>query len=577
MKARRQDTRLAIGVPVLAGLGLLAGGLLLLPDRREVWHAQRRAHPVERPLPSPIVPPSLTPIGARPPALAAAPPAIAAAILTADATDLAALTARLIAEGQSLTTAQVAYDLIAARRNAVALAYLRARPDGAGPATWALRVDLLRQAGRLAEATALVARATQARGTIPPAALIAAAYAIDRPDLVIAAAARGTIPPPDAPLALDLARRADTMGRNDLIASLDRATRADWRAKDPWLAIRVALRAKDSSAAMRAVDRLPADQREAARETILTTAGDRDGLRRLLIARAARGNAEAGPIAEQLLAAGYRDDARAILRTAAEGQPVNAALAQRLLYLMGPRPGADDLAWLRQQTRRGTPTDQVDWIAAYAPRDRPADALAFLSRHPLADGTPILLTRLSLARAAGNDTAARGLAGLLLDGRSLDPRELRALAAAAPADAVQPGTIARRRVAAGIAEPRDAIDLAWASWNAGDAAQTATWLRDHLATAPDDLAGLRLMADAQARIAGPRAARPWLERSLAQTPAGSRARAELLDRLGRRAEAIALVEALRAVAPQDPGLAALHARLLIAQGQPGRARTVLAR
>jgi predicted Zn-dependent protease len=49
----------------------------------------------------------------------------------------------------------------------------------------------------------------------------------------------------------------------------------------------------------------------------------------------------------------------------------------------------------------------------------------------------------------------------------------------------------------------------------------------------------------------------------------------LLDRLGRRNEAVNLVEALRVDAPQDRALAALHARLLIAQGQPGRARTVL--
>lgn len=83
------------------------------------------------------------------------------------------------------------------------------------------------------------------------------------------------------------------------------------------------------------------------------------------------------------------------------------------------------------------------------------------------------------------------------------------------------------------------------------------------------------MADVQAKLGGTSAARPWLERALSQTPPQSRARAELLDRLGRRAEAVTLVEALRVEAPQDRALAALQARLLIAQGQPGRARTVL--
>jgi predicted Zn-dependent protease len=84
------------------------------------------------------------------------------------------------------------------------------------------------------------------------------------------------------------------------------------------------------------------------------------------------------------------------------------------------------------------------------------------------------------------------------------------------------------------------------------------------------------MADVQARLGGERAARPWLDRALAQTPADSKARVEILEKLGRRSEAVVLVETLRSEMPRDRSLAALHARLLIAQGQPGRARTVLA-
>ncbi len=571
MTAKRQHAWLAVAIPVLAGLGLLAAGLLLLPGRREVLHAQRRAQPVDL-----SVPPAPASIAARPDALLPTPPSIAGAIPNADAAALATLTAELVADGQRVTTAQVAYDLVAAKRPAVALAYLRLRPDRAAPATWALYVDLLRQAGRTAEAAALVSDAAHGRGGIKPADLIATAYALDRPDLVIAAAARGAIPPPDAALALDLARRTDKAGRGDLIVMLDRATRADWRSADPWLAIRVATRSRDTAAALRAADRLPADQRDAARETIMTGAGDRDGLRRLLLTRAAAPGAPVQTIAEQLLAAGFREDARAMLRRAAIDQPVTNPATQRLLYLMGPRPAADDLAWLRQQATRGTPADQLDWLALYAQRDRPTEALTFLSRHPLAPRTEVMLTRLSLARAAGDDGAARKLAATLLDGRDLSPAQVRSVAAAAPADAVPAGALARRRIAAGVAEPRDAIDLAWAAWNAGDAAGTVKWLRDHLATAPDDAAALRLMADAQARTGGAAAARPWLERALAQTPPDSRARAELLDRLGRRAEAVAIVERLRTRAPQDRALAALHARLLIAGGQPGRARTVLA-
>ncbi len=572
MRIDRRRGRLAIVLPALAGLGLLAGGLMLLPNDREILHAERRALPV--PVASSSIP--VAPVSS--PVLPPAHPAIAAQIATADAATLVSLTTQLIAEGQSVSTLQVAYDLAAAKRPAVALDYLAARPDGASVATWRLRVDLLRQTGRTADAAALVTQAAQKRGPVSAADIVAAAYAIDRPDLVIVAAANHVIPPPDATLSLDLARRADKAGRNDLIALLDKATTANWRAADPWLAIRVAARAKDTAAGLRAADYLPVEQRAAAREAILTEAGDRDGLRTELLARAAASGAQPEREAERLLASGYRADAMTVLRRSATGQSPTASAAQRLLYLMGPRPGADDLAWLKQQSSEGSAIQQRGWITRYAERDRPGEALAFLSRHPLASQTDVMLMRLSLARAAGNDAAGRALVTSLLDGRALDPAQVSALSAAAPVriEPAQAAAIAKRRVAAGVAAPRDQLDLAWTAWNAGDAKGAAKWLDQHLASDTTDLPALRLMADVQARLGGERAARPWLDRALAQTPADSKVRAEILEKLGRRAEAVSLVETLRADTPHDRSLAALHARLLIAQGQAGRARTVLA-
>jgi predicted Zn-dependent protease len=227
---------------------------------------------------------------------------------------------------------------------------------------------------------------------------------------------------------------------------------------------------------------------------------------------------------------------------------------------------------------QGDTQQQRGWLSSYVERDRPGDALAFVSRHPLAAQTDVMLMRLSLARAAHDDSEGRAALAALLDGRPLDPGQLAALSAAAPAriGPAQAAEIARRRIAAGVAGPRDQLDLAWTAWNAGDAKAAAKWLDGQLASTPTDLPTLRLMADVQSRIGGDRAARPWLERALAQTPDESRARAELLNTLGRRAEAVALVETLRADTPDDPALAALHARLLIARGQPGRARALLA-
>jgi len=564
----RVKGRLAVVVPTVAGLGLLGIGLWLLPGDREVVTAARRARPA--PAGTSVLPPPTTTSAPVPVAVVPQEPALAAAILTEDAASLATLTARLIANGRPVTTLQVAYDLVAANRPAVALDYLAARPDGQSAASWRLRFDLLHKAGRSAEATALLTAAAARRG-VGAADIVAAGYALDRPDLIVAAAASGAIPSPDAALALDLARRAERLKRYDLIAALDRSTRVDWRAGDPWLALRLAQRSGDEAAALRAVANLPAGQRAAAREAILNTAGDRAGLRALLLARE-----PSETTAEQLLAAGYRDDAIAVLRRVANGLPIAARPTQRLLYLLGPRPAASDVIWLRQRTVQGSADEQMRWLAVYAERVSPAEALATLSRHPLANRTDAALLRLSLANAAGDSGAGRTAIAALLDGRPLDAAQLRRLSGALPRriDPDQAAAITRLRVAAGIAGPSDRMDLAWAAWNAGDAKTAARWLREQLAARPADLAALRLMADVQIRLGQP--AKPWLERALEQTPPASRARAELLDRLGRHSEAVALVETLRQAAPADRSLVALHARLLIAQGRPGAARTVLA-
>lgn len=568
------DRWLAIGVPALAGLTMLSAAVLLLPGQLEVRHAERRAHPTPVTASVALLPPTL-PLSVipadRPPPL----PAIAATIRTADAPTLVALTRRLIDAGEQVTTLQVAYDLAAAGRGAVALAYLAARPDGDSAASWPLRMDLLVKAGRRAEATALLTRTVTTPGAIPAPAIVAAAYTLDRPDLLVTAAARGAIPRPDAALTLDLVRRLAAGKRYDLIATLDRVG-GDWRRKDPWTAIRVAEARGDRDGALAAAGLLPAAQVDAAREAILVQAGDTASLRGQLLARADAAGADLPGLAERLLALGARDDATALLMRATATGGSDGATARRLLYLLGPHPDARDLAWLRQRTLAGDADEQRQWLAAYAERDRPAEALAFLGRHPLADRIETLLTRLTLANAAGDGAAARALLARLLDGRALSVAQLRAVSAATPRriDPAQAAALARARIAAGIAAPHDRMDLAWSAWNGGDATRTIAVLRDQLTDAPGDVAALRLMADAQAKTNGAAAARPWLERALAATPGAGRTRAELLDRLGRSREAVVMVERLRAADPGDRALANLHTRLLIARGEPGRARMV---
>ena len=554
----------AAAAPFAAGVALLATGWWLLPGRGEVATAAMRARPVRIELP----PPAMTPAPAGPQA-----PELAALVARADAAALAAETARLQAAGVAVTTAQVAWDLKAAGRPAVALDYLARRRDGATPELWRLRYELTRAAGRGRAAAALLDAAARTPGTAPAEDVAQAAYAADRPEVVVAAIVAGAVPAPDAARGVDLVRRLEARHRLDLIAMLDRAAPVDWRARDPWLALRLATASGDRGAALRAIALLPADQRDPAREALLAKAGDRAALRDLWRAQAAAPGADRAAIAERLLAAGYRDDAVALLREAAAQAPVDAPAAQRLLFLIGPRPAAQDVAWLKRRASGG----DAGWLAAYAERDRPAAALTFLAAHPLADTVPVLTTRLRLARAGGDEAAGRAALAALLDGRALDAATLRAVTAALPRN-VPPAlaeTLATRRIAAGIAGKGERMDLAWAAWNRGDAATAERWLREQLRADDDDAVALRLMADVQAKRGDAKAARPWLERALAATPAPTRDRADLLDRLGRREEALRLVADLRAAAPRDRGLAAMQARLLIAAGRPGEARAVL--
>ena len=474
--------QVAIAVPIVVGLGALAGVLLLLPGRREVESVSHRAAPVLAPrssLSSPM------PAVARVPAVTT--PSLADAIRHADAATLAAVTD----QHPGATTLQVARDLVAYGRKADALSYLARRDDGVAPDTWRLRLDLLNGLGRKAEAEALLAAAVRTRGTAAAADIVWAAYAIDRHDLLVAGMTGGAVPPPDRSLALDLVRRAEAAGRLDLVAAVDRVGSSDWRSADPWLALRIARRQGDARAELAALERLPAAERDGAREAMLTRTGDRDGLRRLLLA-----HGDAPVSAERLLAAGFRGDAVAMLGRLSAALPADAPVARRLLYLLGPRPEAGDRAWLRARAFRLDRPDPAGWLRAYAERDAAAAALVAVTRHPLGGQEDALLLRLKLARDASDGAAGNLALAALLDNGALAPAALQRAGALLPKD-VDPRlatTLARRRIDAGVGGRRDRLDIGWAALNRGDPAAARSAADAQLAATPDDDAALRLMA-----------------------------------------------------------------------------------
>jgi len=575
IQALRKPNMVFLG-PILGGGVLLAATLVLMPNRWQIADAIRRGTFSPPPAAIPLPPPGIAQLmqrfseGRR----LASPDLqrlMAASSATGSASTLSAIADALAKNGAPVATDRVSYDIMAAGRPDVALTFLESRPDRAAPALWRLRFDLHRKTGDMAGAADLLRSAVMTPGNAPPQDLAEAAYALATPELLITAAEHGAIPPLSQAQSLDLASWANTAQRYDLISRIDRAGTPGWRADNPWLAMTLAQRSGDTGSALRYAALLPSG-RDAARESIVMASGNPQGIRQYLLAQASARGADRPAIAQRLLEKGFRPDAIALLRQQSAREAGDGGASARMLYLMGPRPTGEDLDWLRSRA-----SADPRWLAAYIEREQPAKALAFVESRPAADSSDMLVQRIALANAARDRVAAARALDGLLDGRPLTARQLKAAATATvPADRAghYALALARARIAAGQGEPSDRLSLAWDGWDRGNAEEAVGYLQGYLRDRPDDRAALRLMADAQAKLKGEVAARPWLERLLAVTPP-SIDRADLLNRLGRTADAMALVEMLRRVSPGNRRLDIMLSRLLIASGDPGRARKVL--
>jgi hypothetical protein len=563
--------------PIAGGGLLLATTALLMPSHWQIADAIRRGTFSPSPVAVPLPPPSTAMLmqrfsAGRHLSVPELQRLLAASTATAGATSLSAMADALAKGGAEAATDRISYDILASGRPDVALAFLESRPDRADPALWRLRFDLHRKTGDLQGANDLLRAAALTARSAPPKDLTEAAYALGQPEMLVMAAEHGAIPALTKVQALDLANWANNAKRYDLIARIDRAGTPGWRGDNPWLAMTLAQRSGDTGSALRYAALLPTG-REAAREGILMASGNRKAIRQLLLEQAAAPKADRPAIAQRLLDQGFRSDAIALLRQQSGRLGSQDEISARMLYLMGPRPDDADLEWLRTRALA-----DPGWMPAYVEREQPARALAFVESLPTADGNAMLVQRISLANMARDRTAAARAVDRLLDGRSLSAAELKAASGALlPAGRAEYFSLAlaRARLAAGQGQMPDRLILAWDAWNHGNARDAAQQLQPYLQARPDDRGALRLMADAQEKLRGEAAARPWLERLLATMPAPSVERVELLTRIGRTSDAMAMVETLRATAPKDRRLDIMLARLLIASGDPGRARKML--
>jgi hypothetical protein len=573
--------RLAVTSPLAAGCIALAAVLVLLPSDVEIAAATRRA------LSTPELPTLVEDLrfksvrqsagleGVAPEARMEQPvPAttqqLARAIAAGDVDAIVEHAAHLEPSVPDIT-AKISWELLASGRAALARDVFERRPDRASRSLWRLRLELHRRSNNGPFARAMLIAAAQRPGSAASMELIEAAYALNMPEVVLFAAEKGAITRLDRRLSLDLAQRAIRAGRTDLLARIDRAGTPEWRLDDPWQAMRLAVAAGRTDEALRYAALLPSGQ-NAARRAIIMASRDPQAIRAMLLTEAAAGGrGQAEIAAEQLKETGFRADAIGVLRSPCATASPEDAPCKRLLYLMGPRPDPESLAWLRSRAHQ-----DGDWLKIYLERERAPAALSYVETLAAANDTHMLMQRLKLARSARDRAAAgRAMQGLL-DGRRLPAEVLSAIAAYAPPglDAATVIALARARVAAGVAQPSDQLNLAWAEWNSSNDVQARKHLRAYLDARADDADALGLMAEIEAKQHGKQAGQIWLQKMLALTPDSSVRRVEVLERMGRTGAALALVEKLRVGEPSNKRLAALHARLLVASGDPGRARKV---
>lgn len=574
--AMLRSHRMALMGPLVGGGLLLAGAALLIPNRWQIADAIRRAAFVP-PTPATALPPTTAMLMQRfslgkPLSVSELQRLMTASTATGSASLLSSMADHVQRSGGAVATDRVTYDIMASGRPDAALKFLESRPHARAAPLWRLRFELHRKLGDNEGAMDLVQTAAQTSGAAPSSDIVQAIYAVGRPDLLVTAVENGAVPRLTRTQALDLASWAYGQKRPDLIARIDRAGTPDWRNDNPWLAMTLAQQAGDSTAALRYAAMLPSG-RDAARESIVMASGDRGAIRRLLLENAAAGREDRPAVAQRLLEKGFRPDAISLLRQSSNGRATGDAAMARMLYLMGPRPGKEDLEWLQSRAAA-----DPQWLAPYLEREQPERALAFLEARPDAGDSGMLLQRIRIANAAHDEQGAARAMDQLLDGRSLNAAQLKVAASALTSRAMSrryAPALTRARIASGEELGSDRMDLAWEAWNRGDARGTVEQLDAHLGRRPYDSAALRLMANAQGKIGGPQSERPWLKRLLALSPPLSRERAELLAKLGQTSDAIAILETLRQRSPGDRQVNVQLARLLVAAGDPGRARKVL--
>lgn len=319
---------------------------------------------------------------------------------------------------------------------------------------------------------------------------------------------------------------------------------------------------------------------------LLRRAGQRDEALAFEVATAESGrfgSAYARDTAFRALESGDRATAERLFRLAAVNAGPDSDSMRQLFYLWGPRPRPEALDWSEERARTATGDDRRHWLDRLVEMRAGERVAAIIGGIDGAKGDAELL-HLVQAYAQGGDRQKLRDAITKALSRINDPKTLRDLARTAETTRDR-GLITRTWQAVLKAAPADEEaqrTLGLIAYDEGRLIDAERLLGAYLANGKGDYEANYYYADTLARTSRPAQAMPFYRKAHGQLlEIGQRdftqevLRANLLRRLGRTEEAVNLMDALIRQRPEDDGLRADFADLLIETGDLRRARTIL--
>jgi len=321
----------------------------------------------------------------------------------------------------------------------------------------------------------------------------------------------------------------------------------------------------------------------------LATLNRRDELRAWLLARATNVRVpakERRELAFALLEMGEKKGAETTFQRLAVGQGPDGPDVRQLFFLWGPRPPAGALDWIEARARAAKePAEQSAWYAKLAESGGAARVIGAVARHGAAPDGKLRGSYIEALAAEGKAKALGEAVRAAVPGER-DPETLRRWARLA--EAQRESAAASEAWKALLALQPDDADglrqLGMLAYDQGHLAEAERVLRRFLAKGEGDYEANYFLGEALTAAKRTAEAQPFYRKALQQVEAlsaGARtdsvkqAQANLLHRVGRVDESVALFEELRRRRPADSQLRADYAAMLIENRRLKEARHVL--